>query len=106
MSQPREEHESVTLDRHAELVSFLIRQVPNVWRVIFRPSIYVFDERDQQYASRLQAQWAELRVRFNSETDWHSINEIIRRCLDIDARLCRMSVGVRIDGRTIYGESL
>ena len=101
-----EQHAPLNADRHAELVSFLIRQVPSAWRVIFQPSIYVYDKRDQQTASGLEAQWAELRVRFQSETDWHHINEIIRRCLVIDRRLCRMSIGVQIDDRVIYGEAV
>ena len=102
----QEQHEPVTPDRHAELVSCLIAQAPNAWRVIFRPSIYFHDQRDQRIASGLEAQWADLRVRFNYETNWDAINEIIRRCLSIDARLYRMSIGSVVDGRKIYGEAI
>lgn len=102
----QEKHDLVGPDRHAEIVSFLIRQVPNAWRVIFQPQFYIYDERDIRRAGVLEDRSADLRVRFQSETDWQAINEIIRRLLDFDARLCRMSIGVRIDGRNIYGESI
>jgi len=95
----------LTPDRHAEIVSYLIRQAPNAWRVLFRPSIYIYDHRDQVRASQREARAAELRVRFNGEKDWDGANEIISRLLNIDATLCRMSIGVRIDGRDYYGEA-
>ncbi len=99
-------HEPLTPDRHAELVVELLHHAPRAHRVLFRPSIYLYDDRDHIRASWIEARCAELRVRFNSETDWDGANEIIRSLLRFDENLYHMSIGVCIDGRNYYGEAL
>lgn len=101
-----EKHEPLTRSRHAELVAYLIRYAPGAWRVLFRPSIYLYDDRDKVKGVILEDRAADLRIRFNSETDWNAANEIIHALRTIDATLSRMSVGVRIDGLDFYGEAL
>ncbi len=106
MPAKAEKHEPLTPIRHAEIVAYLIRYAPNAWRVLFRPSLYLYDDKDKLKALPLENRAQELRIRFNFETEWDAANEIIRNLIAIDATLCRMSIGVQIDGRHYYGEAL
>lgn len=106
MAAKAEKHEPLTPERHAELVAYLIRNAPGAWRVLFRPSLYLYDDKDQFNATGLENRAQDLRIRFQFETDWDDANQIIRRLISIDATLCRMSIGVSIDGRHYYGEAL
>ena len=104
MSAP--EHQPLTRDRHAALVDYLIRCAPRAWRVLFRPSFYLYDDRDTSEAGRLESHAQSMRVRFTFERDWDCALELIRNLISLDKTLCRMSVGIRIDGRDILGESI
>lgn len=94
----------LTRERHAELVAYLIRNKPRAWRVIFAPTSYIYDDRDHLRSIDIETRASDLRIRFNSETDWQAAMEIIRALLRLDASACRMSIGSRIDGVDYYGE--
>lgn len=98
------EHAPLTRERHAEIVAYFLRHNHAAWRVLFEPTNYIYDERDQRTTAELELDASELRVRFNSETDWCAAVEIVRKLLQIDASCCRMSIGSRIDGRDYYGD--
>lgn len=90
-------------ERHAALVAYLLRNKPGAHRVLFNPTQYLFDERDRIRGVDIELRAGELRVAFNSETDWKSAMELIRTLLALDAEACLMSIGTRIDGRDYYG---
>lgn len=109
-------HKPLDADRHAAIVAELIRHVPNAWRVLFAPADYLFDSCDICPTPRgkyphdcglmLMAEMTQLRAAFMRTTDWHTANSIIRTLIRKDDRACRMSVGIRMNGRAIYGEAV
>jgi len=100
------DHSSLDAARHGALVAYIIRHNPRAWRVIFAPSNYLYDERDQARATDIETRASDLRIAFSDETDWHAAMEIIHTLLQLDANACRMSIGSRIDGIDYYGEDV
>ncbi len=104
VAESESKHEPLTRERHAEIVAYIKRHNAAAWRVLFKPTNYIYDDRDHLAVVELELRASDLRIRFNSETDWCGAIEILRNLLQIDATCCRMSVGSRIDGRDYYGE--
>ena len=102
--QSATDHAPVNRDRHAEIVSYITRHCPNAWRVLFRPDNYLFDKQDHDRSVSIELRSSELRIRFNSETEWRGAVEIISTLLRLDREACRMSIGSIIDGKEYLGE--
>lgn len=112
------EVEHLPLDgaRHAAIVAHLARQSPNAWVVLFGPKNYIFDRCEicptpagkypHDCGLRLMDEMTQLRAAFMRTTDWRTANSIIRTLIRKDDRACKMSIGIRMDGRVIHGESV
>ncbi len=97
-------HLPLNRERHAALVAFITRNMPGTWRILFRPDRYIYDERDHFRSVTIENQAAELRIRFNFETDWNGAMEILKTLIRLDREAYRMSIGCIIDGKERYGE--
>jgi len=98
------EHRPLDRERHAAVIEFITRNNPRAWRVLFQQSVYIYDDRDHLRSVTIEIQASELRVRFQSETNWNAAIEILRKLIRLDREACRMSIGAMIDGKPLYGE--
>lgn len=99
-------HEPLTQQRHAAVVVELCRQNPRAWMAIYRPNVYVYDDRDHAVSIELENKCTELRLAFQRVTVWDDMKRIVRNLLRYEERRRRISIGVSIDGRIIYGEAI
>lgn len=116
MQAPAENHLPLDGARHAEIVTYLMRHAPNAWRVLLAPTDYLFDRCDicptpagkypHDCGLGLMNEMTQLRAAFMRTTDWTTANTIIRTLIRLDDRAYRMSIGIRMDGRAIYGEAV
>ena len=100
------DHETLTIERHAHVVDELRRQNPRAWSALYRPNRYVYDERDQAAGNDLDNKCQSLRIAFQSVSHWQEMKRMLRDLLRFDERRRRMSIGVWMDDRIIYGESV
>ena len=112
----------MTPEKHAALVTFLMRSVPRLYRVAFMPDatadlVYAECAICPTYAGRrphgcaleLVNMAADLRIRFQDyrALDWPTAIRVLRQLVRIDRRLYLMSIGTRLaDGRVIEGEPI
>lgn len=106
MSSDLAEHLPLTRERHAAVVVELCRRNARVWSALFRPERYVYDERDQERGYELDLRCSGLRIGFERTTDWPTIVCNLRELVRLDERRRRMSIGVWIGDRILYGEPL
>ncbi len=114
------EHLPLDGARHAAIVAELTRNAPTAWRVLFQPTDYLFDHGTDPCIAKpgnpkapkcfcgrcTVADMKQLRVAFMRTEDWETANEIIDSLIEKDDRACKMSIGIRMDGRVIHGESV
>ena len=97
---------ALTGERHAAVVVELFRKNPRAWMAIYRPNVYVYDDRDHDVSIELENKCGELRIAFQRVKEWDDMKRIVRNLLRYDERRRRISTGIVIDGRTLYGEAL
>lgn len=100
------DHEPLTRNRHAELVVEMLHNNPRLWAALYRPSVYVYDERDHQKSIQLELDCRELRLAFNGATDWETAMYQLRELIRLDDWRRTISIGVRVNGRVILGEAV
>ena len=99
-------HEPLSRERHAEVVAYLCYHNARVWSAIFRAERYVYDERDQERGWDLDAKCFDLGLAFQRVTDWQTMLLILRRLVRTNERRRKMSIGIHLGKRILYGEAI
>lgn len=100
------QHQPLTIERHAEVVTYLARNNPRAWSAIFRPERYVYDERDERDGYSLDGECSDLINAFLRATDWRTMIFTLRRLVRATERRRKMSIGIRLGDRILYGEAI
>ena len=99
-------HSPICESRRADIMAEILRYPSHAWSALNAPGNYLYDERDQVAGADLDSQCDDLRVKFQSVTDWRTAMAQLSRLIRLDERRRKISVAVVIDGRTILGEAV
>ena len=114
-------HEPLTRERHAAIVAELLRgytrKARTAYRVLYMPTLYVFNDCD--VCKTPEGKWPHagcgltlmhemdaLRLAFQKVTEWDAAMRILRDLIRKDDQANRMSIGVDLGGRILYGEAV